>query len=378
MPASPPLSLHIDPQSNLPIFAQLRQQITWLIASGKFKPGDRLPTIRDLAEQLGIHMHTARQAYHALEADGLVETRPSRGTRVKPYNGKKNDLAESALPSHTIGVLIPNIFSFYDPFLSGVEEVARRMGYMIIVCITRDNEELTLQSIRQLTAKKVDGIVSASTMSAFIEPPALLAGGPPFVFADSPQFGANSILFDLENAGYLGTQHLIEHGHKRIAFITAPLTWLNFNDTYMGYQRALAASSLDPSTSLRTSLEPDSVIQTPSYSLEDGYQAGLRLLESKNPPRAVFVSGDLMAVGVIRALRDNGKRIPQDFAVVSKDNIDIAGAVDPALTTVNLPSYQMGVEAINMLMRLISKKRLEKKRVTLASELIVRRSCGCG
>lgn len=363
------LPLHIDPQSNLPLFAQIRQQVTWLIASGKLKPGDRLPTIRDLADQLGIHMHTVRQAYHALEDDGLVETRPSRGTRVKPYNGKKSASAESAAPSHTIGVLIPNIYTFYDPFLSGVEEVARRMGYMIIVCITRDNEELTLQSIRQLIAKKVDGIVSASTMSKFDEPPAVLSASPPFVFTDSPQFQTNSILFDLDNAGFLGTNHLIEHGHKRIAFITAPLVWHNFHDAYKGYQRALAASNLD--------LEPDSVIQTPAFSLEDGYQAGLQLLQSKNPPRAVFVSGDLMATGVIRALRDNGRRIPQDFAVVSKDNIDIAAALEPGLTTVNLPTYRMGVEAVNMLMRLISKKRLEKKRVVLESELVVRKSCGC-
>lgn len=369
MNPSSPLPLHIDPQSNLPIFAQIRQQITWLIASGKLKPGDRLPTIRDLAEQIGVHMHTVRQAYHALEDDGLAETRPSRGTRVKPYNGKKAASAESASPSHTIGVLIPNIYSFYDPFLSGVEEVARRMGYMTIVCITRDNEELTLQSIRQLIAKKVDGIVSASTMSKFDEPPAVLSAGPPFIFADSPQFQANSILFDLDNAGFLGTSHLIEHGHKRIAFITAPLTWHNFNDAYKGYQRALTASNLD--------LEPDSVIQTLAYSLEDGYRAGLQLLGLNKPPKAVFVSGDLMAAGVVRALKESGKRIPQDVAVVSKDNIELAALMDPPLTTVNLPTYQMGVEAVNMLMRLISKKRLEKKRVVLESELVVRRSCGC-
>ena len=84
-----------------------------------------------------------------------------------------------------------------------------------------------------------------------------------------------------------------------------------------------------------------------------------------------------MAAGVIRALKENGKHIPQDFAIISKDNIELAALMDPPLTTVNLPSYQMGVEAMNMLTRLISKKRLEKKRVILESELIVRKSCGC-
>lgn len=367
MTPAPPLPLHIDPQSNLPIFAQLRQQITWLIASGKLKPGERLPTIRELAEQIGVHMHTVRQAYHSLEDDGLVETRPSRGTRVKPFELDKLVTTESASPSHTIGVLIPNIYTFYDPFIGGVEEIARRSGYMIIVSITRDNAELTRQSAQQLVAKKADGIIAASPVAdVFRTAP---SDSPPIVYVDAPQFPTHSILLDLENAGFLAARHLIEHGHKRIAFLTASLTWPNFLDTYKGFQRALAASSLD--------LEPDSVIETPSFSLEDGYQAGLRLLALNKPPKAVFVSGDLMAAGVIRALKENGKRIPQDFAVISKDNIELAALMDPPLTTVNLPSYQMGVEAMNMLTRLISKKRLDRKRVVLESELIVRKSCGC-
>lgn len=370
MTPTPQLSIHVDPHANLPIFAQLRQQITWLIASGKLKPGDRLPTIRKLAAQLGVHMHTIRQAYHSLEADGLVETRPSRGTRVKPFELNKLVTTESASPSHTIGVLIPNIYSFYDPFIGGVEEIARRSGYMIIVCITRDSAELTRQSAQQLVAKKVDGIIAASPVAdVFKRQLPVSSDGPPLVYVDSPQFQTNSILLDLEAAGFLATDHLIEHGHKRIGMITAPLTWPNFYDAYRGYERALTASNL--------TVEPDSVIETPSFSLEDGFQAGLRLLEMKNPPKAVFVSGDVMAAGVFRALKENGKRIPEDFAIISKDNIELAALMDPPLTTVNLPSYQMGVEAVNMLIKLISGKRLEKKKIVLESELILRKSCGC-
>ncbi|HEY5731746.1 MAG TPA: substrate-binding domain-containing protein, partial [Anaerolineales bacterium] len=107
------------------------------------------------------------------------------------------------------------------------------------------------------------------------------------------------------------------------------------------------------------------------------YQAVLRLLQMSKPPKAIFVSGDLMAAGVIRAIKENGKRIPQDFAIISKDNIDLAPLMDPQLTTVALPAYQMGVEAMNMLTRLIDGKRLDRKRIVLESELIIRKSCGC-
>lgn len=370
MTRSSQLPLHIDPQSNIPIFSQLRQQITWLIASGRFKPGDRLPTIRELADQIGIHMHTVRQAYHALEADGLVETRPSRGTRVKPFDLNKLVTTESASPSHTIGVLIPNMFSFYDPFLDGIENIARTSGYMIVVCFTRDREDLTLQAAQQLIAKKVDGIIATSPVAGVFERQSpIRSEAPPIVYVDAPQFSTHTVLLDLENAGFLAANHLIQHGHRRIGMITAPLAWPNFHDSYKGYERALHASKLD--------LDPALVIESPLYSLESGYQAALRLLEMNKHPKAIFVSGDLMAAGVIRAIKENGKRIPQDFAIISKDNIDLAPLMDPQLTTVALPAYQMGVEAMNMLTRLIDGKRLDRKRIVLESELIIRKSCGC-
>jgi len=369
MAPSSHLPLHIDPQASLPIHAQLRQQITWLIASGKLKPGDRLPTIRAVADQLGINMHTIRQTYHSLEDDGLVETRPSRGTRVKSFDLNKLFTTESTLPSHTIGVLIPNMYSFYDPFLNGVEEIARHSGYMIIICFTRDNEELTRQTAQQLVAKNVDGIVAASPVAGVFESQSARSNGPPIVYVDAPQFPTHTVLLDLENAGFLATDHLIKHSHRRIGLITATLKWPNFYDSYKGYARALRASNLD--------LDPDLVIETPAYSLESGYQAALRLLELKMPPKAVFISGDLMAAGVIRALKENGKRIPEDFAIVSKDNIELSALMDPALTTVTLPAYQMGVEAMNMLTRLISGKKLDKKRIVLGTDLVIRKSCGC-
>lgn len=364
-----PLRLHIDSQSNLPIFAQLRQQITWLIASGNLKPGDRLPTIRELADKLGIHMHTIRQAYHSLEKDGLVETRPSRGTRVKSFDLNSLITVESAAPSHTIGVLLPGVLSFYEPFIAGVEEIARRSGYMIIICFTHDREELTMQSAQQLAAKSVDGILAASPMTGVFEK-MFPSESLPIVYVDAPKFPTHSILMDLEKAGFLATDHLIHHGHQRIGMITAPLTWPNFQETYKGYQRALATSHLG--------LQPELVLETPEFSAESGYQAALHLLDMNEPPTAIFVSGDLMTASLVRAFKENGRRIPEDFAVVSKDNIELAALIDPPLTTVALPAYQMGIEAMNMLLDLIVRKRLDKKRLMLGVELIVRRSCGCG
>jgi len=367
---TPRLPIHIDTQSNLPYFAQLRQQITWLIASGELAADDPLPPMRELAEQLGIHMHTVRQAYHSLEGDGLVETRRGRGTHVKPFELDTLVTAESSTPSHMIGVLVPNNHSFYGPFISSLEETARCAGYMIIICIMRERGDLTCQFFQQLIAKRVDGIIAVSLNGDDLKlrfPTA--PDSPPIVYVDSPHFPQPAVLLDLEQAGFLAGQHLIDHGYRRLAFITPPLAWPNFLDTYKGFQRALVQSS--------AGIGPDLLIEMPAYSLADGYSAGQRLLAHAEPPTGVFVSGDLMAVGVIQALKEAGKRIPDDVAVVSKDDVELAALIDPPLTTVRLPSQQMGTEAMEMILRLLSHQRSKRRRVVIESELIIRKSCGC-
>ena len=370
MPYAAPVPLHIDPEANLPIFAQLRQQITWLIASGNLRPGDRLPPIRALADQLGIHMHTVRQTYHVLEADGLVETGPGRGTRILPFDLTKLVAQSPDLSTNTIGVLVPSLNPFYTPFLHGLETTARQFSYLLLVCYTHDNEELTRHYARQLIAKNVDGLIAASPVADVLDgndPDRI--GWPPIVHVDAPQYSDRSILLDLEGAGFKATTHLAEHGHPRIGLITAPLKWPNFHESFKGYQRALSASNLG--------FEPAIVIEAPAFERDCGFQAASRLLKLEQPPTAIFVSGDLLAVGAIQAIKDSGLGVPEDIAIVSKDNIDLAALIDPPITTVSSPSFQLGVEAINMLNRLRSGQAVGHERVVLDTELIIRRSCGC-
>ncbi len=234
----------------------------------------------------------------------------------------------------------------------------------------RQRGDLTCQFFQQLIAKRVDGIIAVSLDAEglslrFPTSPAR----PPIVYVDSPHFPRPAVLLDLDQAGYLGGQHLIEHGHRRLAFVTASLDRPNFADTYAGFRRALAEHSLP--------FEPEWLIETPAFSIADGHAAGCRLLELPDPPKAMFVSGDLPAAGVIQALKEAGKRVPHDFAVVSKDGVDFAALIDPPLTTVRLPSDRMGAEAMQMVLGLLANGRRGRQQVVLAGELIARRSCGC-
>ena len=133
-------SLTVDPRSSIPLSHQLKQQLTWLIASEALKPGDRLPPVRELAERLSINLHTVRQAYLKLEAEGLVATRRGRGTHVLTLDPWRMLQATGGKRSHTIRVILPSLFNpFYHAFLQGVKTVADESQTLLFMCITQDD-----------------------------------------------------------------------------------------------------------------------------------------------------------------------------------------------------------------------------------------------
>jgi LacI family transcriptional regulator len=364
--AQAPLGLRIDPQASLPVYAQLRQQLTWLMASGKLEPGTRLPTIRELGRQLKINLHTVRQAYHVLEEDGLLETKPGRGTRVLPIVLRQLISHSTRLPSHTVGVLLPTMTPFYSNFLQGLEEAAKRLDYLLIVCFALGGLQDARKLAQQLVSQNVDGLIAVATSGEVF--PGLLPGFP-VVCVDSPAVRTNSILLNLSGAGYHAARHLIWHGHKKIGLITASLEYDNSREAARGYRRALREKGLP--------LEQKWIIEVPAYLREFGYEAGQRLAQMAKPPTAVFASGDILALGAMQALREAGWRIPKDIAIVSKDNIEFAALSEPPLTSVSFPIYEAGSESMNMLHGIITDGAVRKKQLLPEARLVVRRSCGC-
>jgi len=355
----------VDAEAPLPLATQLRQQLAWLIASGQVKAGERLPPVRQVAEHLGIDRNTVRAAYTRLEADGLLTLRQGRGSVVRPYDVQRSRRQLASLPSFTIGVLVPGLNPFYTPFLRGIEETARNVPYLPLVCYTHDDLDLARSYLDQLLAKSVDGLIVLPDLPETEGDPVDL---PPVVHVDKPCLG-HGILLDSEQAGYLATRHLIEHGHKRIGLITGLLEWPNVRECYAGYERALRSVGL--------AVDAECVAEVTEFSIEAGHQATQRLLELPNPPAAIFGAADVLAIGSMIAIKERGRRVPEDIAVVGYNNIDLAALVEPPLTTVAAPSYDMGVAAMTMLLQLMAGKPVKQRRVKLPTKLIVRRSCGC-
>jgi len=258
--------VRVDPKSTVPLLAQLEEQFAWLIASGQVKAGEALPSTRELALHLGIHRHTVRTAYRRLVARGLAKARPGRAVEALP--------AERAPPlpegrrrlTFTIGVLVPGLNPFYDPFLRGIQDASRESPWLSFPCYAYNDPQLAARYLRELVAKGVDGLILAAGLPQAADGTprleSLPAGMPPTVYADMPEMPGHAVLLDSEGAGCQATRHLLQHGHRRIGMISGPLQWPNLYACQRGYRRALEVAGIQP--------DPYLLVEDPDFTLEAG------------------------------------------------------------------------------------------------------------
>jgi len=366
--------LDINPGRELTLALQLKQQITWLIASGRLKPGDRLPSVQVMARKLGINLHTVRSAYGKLAAEGLVDSRQGRGTHILPFDEANLAQAAGTARSHTVGVIVPSWANpFYHTLLNGIEEIAEEDQTLLFLCNTHDDPSAAWRDFARLAAKQVDGIlVAAHEFTRSLQPAARKSGpgnGLPFVSIDAPGSTGYSVLIDLKQAGWQAARHLVEHGHRRIGLITHALDSRNVTPLAAGFGLAHEEHGLQ--------VDPALVVRVPGFDMASGAEGARKLLALKAPPTAVFAITDLLALGAMQTFKQVGLRIPGDIAVVGFNDIPAASLVEPALTTVAAPTVQVGREAMKILNLLIAGEHPPKRQVTLSTSLVIRESCGC-
>ncbi len=356
--------LSLNPRLDITLALQLKQQITWMIASGKLKPGDQLPPVKALAARLGINLHTVRGAYLKLAAEGLLETRQGRGTHVLPFDPASLAQISGAARSHTVGVIVPSWTNpFYHGLLTGIEEIAEEDGTLFFLCNSHDDQATAWRGFARLAAKQVDGILVVS-QAACPDPPPL-----PVVSVDWPACAGYGVQIDLQQAGCLAVQHLVEHGHRRIGLITFAVEAENVTPVNRGYQQALAEHGLP--------IDPALIARVPGFDMLSGAQGARKLLSLPEPPTAIFAIADLLALGALQACKQARLRVPEDLALVGFNDIPSAALVSPSLTTVAAPAVQAGREAMRMLQFLIAGEQPPQREMLLSTTLVVRESCGC-
>ena len=365
--------IHIHKESSLPIVNQICDQLSWLISTGEIRSGEKLPPIRLAAQSLGIHMHTMRNAYHLLEKKGLVTTRPGQGTLALPYIPFSLGSPRANQVTHVVGVILPDINPFYTEFIRGVEETAREASSMIMVIKAGENPLLAEKYLDLLMSKNVDGIINASLGFSDEFQHRLNEGRLtlpfPIAYADVPKLLHSAVCLDSAGAANQAVTHLLQHGHDAIGLINAPQEWPAGNEIHNGFQQGLRVTGTGASQVF--------VKTVTDFSQEAGYQAGLKLISSGLRPTAVFAASDTLAIGAMRAFKENGLRIPQDMAIIGYNDIEMAALIDPPLTTIAAPTFELGHVVMEKLNEMIQFKKKGFENILLPTRLVIRQSCGC-
>ncbi len=334
-------------------------------------------TIKDIAKKLNLSYSTVSRA---LNSSSLVNEKTMKRIQeeARKMGYTPNALARGLVlkKSGIIGMIIPDITNPFFPALArGAEDRAVERGYNLLVCNTDWNIKLETRHLKLIQEKKVDGLIlsSINLENKYLE--TIIERGYPLVFVSRvyPGVDVNFVGMDTHYGGYLAGKHLVELGHRKIAFIGGKFSIGSVQGRFLGFLKALKESGVEFDRSLAIEGE---------FNIESGYTRALELFSSNERITAVFAANDLVAIGVMKAVRELGLSVPEDVSVVGYDDIFVASIPGVELTTVFQEKRRMGELAVDMLLDEINSSlddkrhggKAKKKRVILKPRLIVRKT----
>lgn len=337
------------------------------------KGSSSMVNIKEVAERAGVSPSTVSRALSGRVAVS-PETKEKVMRAVRELNYQPNALAKGLKEgrSRTIGLIIPNVRNLVFPAaIKGITDVAKKYGYTVILCNTDEDIETEKAYVDNLRKRLVDGLIFSTATAASTHILELKEQGFPVVLMIRHlEDKVDAVIVDNFRGGYEATKFLIERGYRRIAFVNGTLELDLYRQRFAGYQAALAEAGI--------AYNEDLVVHG-TRDWEDGYRAILTILERGQRPDAVFAASDPKALGVIKALKAKGLRVPDDVAVMGYDNLDMSELMDPPLTTMAQPFYEVGQRAAERLIKLINSKRKNKPLVErLPAQLLVRSSVDYG
>jgi LacI family transcriptional regulator, galactose operon repressor len=326
------------------------------------------PTIYDVARLAGVSTATVSRA---LNGTGQIApaTRAAIDAAVARLGYHPNTAAQSLVTrsTQTIALLLPDITNpFYAALVSGIQDRALEAGYTMLLCTTEGDPEREEQYLSLLRAKQVDGVL----VDGLVLPPdritRFVRDGLPIVCLDRDIDSTLVPLVQVDNrlGARLATEHLLSLGHERIAHVAGPPDLGISEERIEGYRDAHRTAGIR--------LDPE-LISVGSFTEEGGYEAARSLLASR-VFTAVFAANDLSALGVLSALAEAGRRVPDDISVVGFDDLRLSRFTTPPLTTVHQPAGEIARHATDLLLELAGGRKVDRMLHLLEPELVVRRS----
>lgn len=323
------------------LYRQLADEMRESIRAGRYAPGERLPSLDDLASHHRLNRITVIKALAELRREGLVRSVPAQGTYVAdtPPRAPRKGLLTVGLVSH---VLHPTqIGPYHTQIVTGIQEALGKASGLLVVMpamhIDQPARTLELMNRANLDAVIYLGPFDPAVLRQMVK------SGPPSVLVDFQVRGVNddAILVDNRGGGYQAVEHLLSLGHRDIALVLGPEDQIASRDRLAGAQEALDQFGV--------ALRPEWVIGG-QFNRESGAEAMATLLGRSPLPTAVFCMNDEMAIGALHYLEAHSAlQVPRDLAMVGFDDIPSATATSPHLSTIHVETVLMGRMAVERL-----------------------------
>lgn len=325
-------------------------------------------TIKDIAREAKVSVTTVSLVLNHKPCRVAKETRESIFEIAKKYHYTVNQSARSLVTkqSKLLGLIIPDIENiFFSSLSKNIEEYCRKHGYAIMIMNTNDKKEDDLLLLNLLVSRGVDGIfitVSNESFKKSEEVEAALQNlQVPYVMIDRfyPQMQSNRVYFNNEEGVYLAIQYLVKHGHEKIACIGGPESSKNGTSRVNGFKKAMKE--------LHCPVNKDS-IYIGDYRYQSGYEAGKKLIQTD--VTAIFVCNDMMTLGLIKCLNEHHLRIPEDYSIISYDNLLNPYMQGTEITSIDQNVEKLAIESCKMLLAHIEHKELSFSELCLDPQLI--------
>ncbi|MFZ4834723.1 DNA-binding transcriptional regulator CytR [Rouxiella sp. Mn2063] len=326
-------------------------------------------TMKDVAESAGVSTATVSRALMSPEkVSALTRQKVEQAVLAVGYSPHALSRNLKRNESRTILVVVPDICDpFFAEVIQGIERTAAQHGYLVLLgdCAQQNQQEKTF--INLIITKQIDGMLLLGSDLPFDASKEEQHNLPPMVMANefAPELELPTVHIDNLTAAFEAVNYLLRLGHKHIACITGPENMPLCQYRLQGYIQALRRSGIN--------VDSHAIIRG-DFDFESGAQALDQLMNLSTPPTAIFCHNDIMAIGAMYQAKKIGLRIPQDLSIVGFDDIKISQYYDPPLTTVAQPRFQIGEQAMLLLLEQLNGNNVQSGSRLLDSELIVRGS----
>lgn len=330
--------------------------------------GGQVATIKDVAKASGLSVATVSRAINNSTSISK-HTYDSVMRAINDLNYQPNLLGRNLRRTETrmVLVLLPTISNpFYARIVKGIEDIAHKNGYNIMLCNTDSDKQREKIYLNLLRSRLSDGVIF---MEPELDKEEITKIGESFPVVQCCEYkegsGVSHVSINNFAAAYDAVKHLISLGHNKIGLISSSNRFISTIQRENAYIKALKDSGLSFSKSM---------IKYGDYGFKSGLLATKQFLENKEKPTAIFAISDIMAIGAIKAVKEAKMKVPNDVAIMGFDDVSFASMCDPLLTTISQPQYDLGCVAMQLLLKCIKGEMKKPEYIFLEHELIIRES----